>query len=87
MPTNTLSPEQKSVLLTKMAGWEERRHPYPNLYDKKNMALAWQLHMWKLEYEFNDSAKPYTDWWNNSLPWLEETAQEQWLDKILEVVK
>jgi hypothetical protein len=63
------------------------------LYDPDNMALAWLLHLWMLDQEsgarespYAVMPKPYREWWDRTLPWVQVPAQRRWLDKILELL-
>ncbi len=63
----------------------------PNLYDPANMALAWECHLWMLKREidalnpFKTQKQPYMKWCKDGFPWIFKTAQQIWLDRVLEL--
>lgn len=64
--------------------------PMPNLYDEKNMALAWRVLNWAEAYSQLHATGDFYDGWMQLLPeclfLLAPTdAQTAWLDKILEL--
>ncbi len=57
------------------------------LYDPINMALAFELHLWRLSQEDHNDPEdmPYHIWWDYNVIWMGKNAQRLWLDKILEL--
>ena len=90
MDISDLTKHEKSVLLAKAMGnplglaqSPSLREFYPvNLYDPINMALAFQAVRWFGDRGYDDLLNY---WFNEHFLLMEETMQQQMLDKILEL--